>query len=124
MGKIRTGHSTSLDGFIAGPNDGSEIPMGEGGEQLLAWYSGGDTEYRLPGTEMVQGLAAERRAPSRDARNYRVVGDGTEDVRPHRRVGWQTPLGRSGLRCYPHGSTGMELRRVSSRSSRTASRAP
>jgi hypothetical protein len=29
MGKIRTGHSTSLDGFIAGPNDGSENPMGE-----------------------------------------------------------------------------------------------
>jgi hypothetical protein len=43
MGKIRTGHSTSLDGFIAGPNDGSENPMGEGGERLLAWYSGGDT---------------------------------------------------------------------------------
>jgi dihydrofolate reductase len=27
--------------------------MGEGGERLLAWYFGGDTEYRLPGTEMV-----------------------------------------------------------------------
>jgi len=27
--------------------------MGHGGERLLAWYSGGDTEYRLPGTEMV-----------------------------------------------------------------------
>src|SRR5215211_4042761 len=53
MGKVRTGHSTSLDGFIAGPNDGPEAPMGEGGERLLAWYSGGDTEYRLPGTEMV-----------------------------------------------------------------------
>jgi len=26
--------------------------MGEGGERLLAWYFGGDTEYRLPGTEM------------------------------------------------------------------------
>jgi dihydrofolate reductase len=53
MGIVRTGHSTSLDGFIAGPNDGPEAPMGEGGERLLAWYSGGDTEYRLPGTEMV-----------------------------------------------------------------------
>jgi dihydrofolate reductase len=53
MGNVRTGHSTSLDGFIAGPNDGPEAPMGEGGERLLAWYSGGDTEYRLPGTEMV-----------------------------------------------------------------------
>jgi dihydrofolate reductase len=52
MGKVRTGHSTSLDGFIAGPNDGPEAPMGEGGERLLAWYASGDTEYRLPGTEM------------------------------------------------------------------------
>jgi dihydrofolate reductase len=53
MGKVRTGHSVSLDGCIAGPNDGPEAPMGHGGERLLAWYSGGDTEYRLPGTEMV-----------------------------------------------------------------------
>jgi dihydrofolate reductase len=53
MGKVRTGHSTSLDGFIAGPNDGPEAPMGDGGERLLGWYAAGDTEYRLPGTEMV-----------------------------------------------------------------------
>jgi dihydrofolate reductase len=53
MGKVRTALSMSLDGFIGGPNDGPEAPMGEGGEWLLAWYSGGDTEYRLPGTEMV-----------------------------------------------------------------------
>ncbi len=43
----------SLDGFIAGPNDGPGSPLGEGGERLFAWYSSGDTEYRLPGTEMV-----------------------------------------------------------------------
>jgi dihydrofolate reductase len=53
MGKVRTGHSISLDGFIAGPNDGPKAPMGDGGERLLAWYAGGDTEYVLPGTEMV-----------------------------------------------------------------------
>ena len=53
MGKVRTGHSMSLDGCIAGPNDCPEAPMGDGGERLLAWYSSGDTEYRLPGTEMV-----------------------------------------------------------------------
>jgi dihydrofolate reductase len=53
MGKVRTAHATSLDGFIAGPNDGPEAPMGNGGERLLAWYMGGETEYRLPGTEMV-----------------------------------------------------------------------
>src|SRR5919205_1527468 len=53
MGKVSMGLSMSLDGFIAGPNDGPERPLGEGGERLFRWYSGGDTEYRLPGTEMV-----------------------------------------------------------------------
>lgn len=51
MGKVSTG--MSLDGFIAGPNDGPERPLGEGGERLFEWYSAGDTEYGLPGTEMV-----------------------------------------------------------------------
>jgi dihydrofolate reductase len=53
MGKVSTGLTMSLDGFIAGPNDGPERPLGEGGERLFAWYSSGDTEYSLPGTEMV-----------------------------------------------------------------------
>jgi len=43
----------SLDGFIAGPNDGPGSPLGEGGERLFAWYSSGETEYRMPGTELV-----------------------------------------------------------------------
>src|SRR5689334_13335655 len=59
MAKVRTGHATSLDGFIAGPNDGPEAPMGKGGERLLAWYMGGDTEYRLPGTAMVFKVAPQ-----------------------------------------------------------------
>ncbi len=53
MGKVSTGLTMSLDGFIAGPNDGPERPLGEGGERLFEWYSSGDTEYRLPGTNMV-----------------------------------------------------------------------
>jgi len=53
MGKVATGLSMSLDGFIARPNDGPQSPLGDGGERLFAWYSSGDTEYRLPGTEMV-----------------------------------------------------------------------
>jgi dihydrofolate reductase len=53
MRKVATGLSMSLDGFIAGPNDGLRSPLGDGGERLFAWFSGGDTEYRLPGTEMV-----------------------------------------------------------------------
>jgi dihydrofolate reductase len=53
MGKVAVGLTMSLDGFIAGPNDGPERPLGEGGERLFEWYSGGDTEYELPGTGMV-----------------------------------------------------------------------
>jgi dihydrofolate reductase len=68
MGKVRTGHSTSLDGFITGPNDGPEAPMGHGGERLLGWYSAGDTEYRLPGTEMVFKVSAQTAELLRETR--------------------------------------------------------
>jgi len=44
MGEVRTGLAVSPDGFIGGPNDGAEAPMGVGGERLLARYAAGDTE--------------------------------------------------------------------------------
>jgi hypothetical protein len=37
--------SVSLDGYIAGPDDGPEHPLGRGGERLFDWYSAGDTDY-------------------------------------------------------------------------------
>jgi dihydrofolate reductase len=45
--------SVSLDGFAAGPNDGPQNPLGDGGESLFAWYESGDTPLPLPGTDMV-----------------------------------------------------------------------
>jgi dihydrofolate reductase len=83
MGKVRTGHSTSLDGFIAGPNDGPEAPLGDGGERLLAWYSGGGTEYRLPSTEMVftvSPLSAELLRETRRTTGALVTGRRTFDL--------------------------------------------
>jgi len=53
MGKVYVELSMSLDGFIAGPNDGPELPLGEGGERLFTWYGSGDTDFPLPGTDMV-----------------------------------------------------------------------
>jgi dihydrofolate reductase len=67
MGKVAVGLSMSLDGFIAGPNDGPEHPMGEGGERLFAWYSSGETEYRLPGTEMVVRVSPQSAELLREA---------------------------------------------------------
>jgi dihydrofolate reductase len=45
MGKIIADFTMSLDGFIAGPNDDVR--------RLFTWYSGGDTDFPVPGTGMV-----------------------------------------------------------------------
>jgi dihydrofolate reductase len=37
MSKVRVHISTSLDGYVAGPNQTQEDPLGEGGEQLHQW---------------------------------------------------------------------------------------
>lgn len=37
MAKLKFGISISLDGFIAGPNQSEQNPLGEGGMQLHAW---------------------------------------------------------------------------------------
>jgi dihydrofolate reductase len=94
MGKVSTGLSMSLDGFIAGPNDGPERPLGDGGERLFAWYSSGDTEYRLPGTEMVFNISPHSAELLREAHSKMgafVTGRRTFDITN----GWggRPPLG-------------------------------
>jgi dihydrofolate reductase len=37
MSKLRFEISISVDGYVAGPNQGEEHPLGEGGEQLHEW---------------------------------------------------------------------------------------
>src|SRR5436305_4124610 len=83
MGQVRTGLSVSLDGFISGPNDGPEAPMGVGGDRLLAWYAAGDTKYRLPGTDMVFMVSeqtAEYLAETRRTTGALVFGRRTFDL--------------------------------------------
>lgn len=43
MGKVVVDLSVSLDGFIAGPNDGPENGLGDGGERLHEWLFNGAT---------------------------------------------------------------------------------
>ncbi len=45
MGQVIAEFTISLDGFIAGPND--EV------ERLFGWYSAGDTDFPVAGTDMV-----------------------------------------------------------------------
>jgi len=53
MGKVIFENSVSLDGFVAGPNDGPDNGLGDGGQRLFDWYNNGDVAFPLQGTDMV-----------------------------------------------------------------------
>src|ERR671930_540708 len=38
--------STSLDGFIAGPNEGPDNGLGDGGHRLHEWFLTGDADHK------------------------------------------------------------------------------
>ena len=83
MGKVVTGLSMSLDGFIAGPNDGPERPLGDGGERILAWYFSGDTDYEMPSGEMtlkVSPVSAELLGETHTRMGAFVTGRRTFDI--------------------------------------------
>lgn len=54
MGDVVVGMSVSVDGFVAGPNDGPGNPLGDGGDRLFAWWTAGservgpDDRFRPP----------------------------------------------------------------------------
>jgi dihydrofolate reductase len=45
VGKVSAGITTSVDGFVAGPDDGPGKGLGEGGERLHYWVFGGPWSY-------------------------------------------------------------------------------
>src|ERR671918_1024459 len=45
MSKVIAGITTSVDGYIAGPDDGPGKGLGEGGERLHYWVFGGPWTY-------------------------------------------------------------------------------
>jgi dihydrofolate reductase len=51
MGKLRLDISISLDGFVAGPNQSVDNPLGEGGEALHEWAFPLEVFRRLHGAE-------------------------------------------------------------------------
>lgn len=58
MGKVSFNITMSLDGFVAGPNDGPANPLGDGGMHLFTWYGSGDTEYKMPGGDWTFKVSA------------------------------------------------------------------
>src|SRR3954452_21460418 len=45
MGKVIASITTSVDGYITGPDDGPEYGLGRGGERLHYWVMGGPWAY-------------------------------------------------------------------------------
>ncbi len=52
MAEVILDLSMSLDGFIAGPNDGGGRPLGEGGERLYGWMFGDEEVVDKPFTNV------------------------------------------------------------------------
>ena len=68
MGKVISGITTSLDGYITGPNDGPERGLGEGGERLHYWVFGGPWSYaEEPAFSMTASALTVWFTPSRKA---------------------------------------------------------
>lgn len=76
MGKVILDISMSLDGFITGPNDNHEQPLGEGGERLHEWIWKGTTDDLMQG-----GTVAATGAVVTGRRTYDLV-DGWSGSHP------------------------------------------
>src|SRR3989442_15259506 len=61
MPKVAAGITTSVDGYITGPNDGPERGVGEGGERLHYWVFGGPWRYAEPGRGEASGADKQHR---------------------------------------------------------------
>jgi dihydrofolate reductase len=62
MGKVVFNMTMSLDGFVAGPNDGPDNGMGDGGDKLFNWYFSGDTEIPISDGNMMLKVSQQSAA--------------------------------------------------------------
>ncbi|HWM01906.1 MAG TPA: dihydrofolate reductase family protein [Actinophytocola sp.] len=58
MAKVISGMSMSLDGYVTGPDDSREHPLGVGGEPLHAWLADPSEADRQVLADMVAGVGA------------------------------------------------------------------
>ena len=59
MTMVAAGITISLDGYVAGPNDGPGVGLGEGGERLHYWVFGGPWSYEDQPTAEATGADKE-----------------------------------------------------------------
>jgi dihydrofolate reductase len=80
MAKVLVALTMSLDGYIAGPNDSNELPLGEGGEALFEWFFTGDTPSRHDDRFKLSKRSAEVFDAGIDSCGAVVTGRRTYDI--------------------------------------------
>jgi dihydrofolate reductase len=83
MGTVGTEFSMSLDGFVAGPNDGPENGLGDGGDRLFRWYFSGELneeELSGDGTIKMNREGADLVRDAGQANGVLVTGRRTFDI--------------------------------------------
>lgn len=91
MAKVVAGITTSVDGFITGPDDGPGQGLGEGGERLHNWVFGGPWRYDEEVRRAPVGEDAEWLARVTSRIGAVVGGRGTYEAARH--WGEQNPWG-------------------------------
>jgi dihydrofolate reductase len=81
MSKVVIDMTMSLDGYIAGPDDGAEFPLGKnGGMAIFDWYFSGSTEYRSPLFKPEPGANLDQVKKMFDESGAYIFGRKTYDI--------------------------------------------
>lgn len=91
MGKVVAGITTSLDGYITGPDDGPDRGLGIGGERLHYWVFGGPWTYDEHPDGEAQGVDKELLAEAFARVGAAVCGRGMYEAAD--RWGGSNPFG-------------------------------
>jgi dihydrofolate reductase len=83
MSKIVAGITTSVDGYVTGPDDGPDCGLGVGGERLHYWVFGGPWSYESPGRGEAFGEDKAYLDEMTGANGAVIAGRGTYEAAGH-----------------------------------------
>ncbi len=83
MSKVIAGITTSVDGYITGPDDGPGCGLGIGGERLHYWVFGGPWTYESPGRGEATGEDKAWLAETIAGNGAVICGRGTYEAAGH-----------------------------------------
>jgi hypothetical protein len=109
MAKVAASITTSVDGYIVGPNDGPGKGLGEGGERLHYWVFGGPWSYDAEPRGEATGADKEFLDAAFARAGAVVGGRGTYEAADHRgrsnRSGCRSSSSRTDRMSSPTGAS-------------------